>query len=200
MIVPELLFEQVANRDPRAEEQLNRLLWGMSRKDYETSLGPLAEDYLQQLSLTVVRAIRNGDISDPKLLIPWCKKTAANIRMDGLRSAARIARKLVPIDEARTRRSSDNIEAELIDRERFETVLKVIERLDPITREIIRRHYFERQPARQIQRDLDLTPTQYRGRKAYGVQKLRKDYNALNNRWRLIPGGKRSGEEFKAAA
>jgi RNA polymerase sigma factor (sigma-70 family) len=199
-IDPHKLHSGVRSRDPKAEVELTSFLRNLVRKDYEKTLGPLAEDYLQELLIRVIEGIRRNQVEHPQFLVTYCKNVAANVRIDGLRSAARAARRLVSIEEGRGSRSREDIEGELILNEQYQTVLKLMEQLDPISREVVRRFYFERQPVRRIEREMGLTQEQLRGRKDRAVKKLRDDYQALGQRFRVIPGGKQPQGGFKAAA
>ena len=174
-----------------------KFLTDMVGEKYRSTLGPLAEDYLQDLKLDVIQAIRNRKVEHPQFLVTYCKTVAANIRIDGLRSAAGAARRLVPIEEGKNRQSSGNFENELIMAERLQSVLKIVEQLDPVLKRIIRRYYFElvhlnpSKRAERIQREERLTPNQFRERKARAVRKLRDDYQAMAQRWRTISGGRK---------
>lgn len=198
-IQPEALHLRIRKGDRRAEEELSLFLRNTFRKDYLKTLGPLADDYLQELLIQVVQGIRQNKVEHPEKLIPYCRSLAANIRIDGLRSAASAARRLVPLEEGKNRQSSGNIESELILAQQLDTVLKLIELLDPVSGEIIRRYYFEDQSAWRIQSDMGLTEVEFRGRKGRAVRKLRDDHQAMAQKWRTIPGGRQSGG-FKLAA
>lgn len=190
-IKPAEIHSRILSGEKKAEAELALFLRNAHGESYSKALGPLAEDYLQDLQITVLKAIHNRRIEHPQFLIAWCQTTAANIRIDGLRSAAAAARRLVPIDEGKNRQSSGNIENELILAEQFQTALKLMQQLDPVSREVIRRYYFESQARERIQRDLRLTANQFRERKARAVKKLRDDYHAMSQQWRLIPGGQK---------
>jgi RNA polymerase sigma factor (sigma-70 family) len=199
VIDPKQIHARILSGDRKAEEELTQFVRNRVADDYLKALGPLAEDYRQELCIQVIEGIRRRQVEHPQFLVTYCDRMAANIRIDGLRSAAGAARRLVPIDEGKNRQSSGNIESELILAEQFRTVLKLMEQLDPVSRELVRRFYFERQRAERIERDLRLTPEQFRGRKDRAVRKLRDDYHAMAQQWRLIPGGRKPGG-LKAAA
>ena len=198
-IDPRQLHAGVRSRDPKAEAELTAFLNSIARADYEKTLGPLAEDYLQELKIHVIEGIRRDQVEHPQFLTTWCQKVAANIRIDGLRSAARAARRLVSIEEGRGYHSRDDIEGELILNEQYQTVLKLMEQLDPVSREIVRRFYFERQPIRKIEREMQMTHEQLRGKKDRAVNKLRDDYHAMGQKFRQINVKKPDGG-YRAAA
>jgi RNA polymerase sigma factor (sigma-70 family) len=186
VINPQELHSKIRKGDSKAEAELASFLRNTFRAEYSQTLGPLAEDYLQDLCIHVIDGIRNNKVDHPEKLIPYCKSVASNIRFDGLRSAASAARRLVPIEEGKNRQSSGNIENELILAEQFSTVLKLMEYLDPVSREIVRRYYFERQKAERIQRAMRLTEVEFRGKKDRAVRKLRDDHQAMVQQWRAV--------------
>jgi RNA polymerase sigma factor (sigma-70 family) len=198
-IKPSELHSKIRSGDRKAEEELALFLTNSFRVEYLRSLGPLADDYLQELSMQVIESIRHNKVTHPEKLIPYCRSLASNVRIDGLRSAAGAARRLVPIDEGKHRQSSGNIESELILAEQFRTVLKLMEQLDPLSREIVRRYYFERHRAERIECDLRLKHEDFQRKKDRAVEKLRDDYRAMAQQWRTIPGRKPIGG-WKAAA
>lgn len=193
MIDPKLIYAGVRARDPEAETALAVFLKNMVRADYERTLGPLAEDYTQELTVRVVEAIRAGKIKNPEKLISYSQKIAASIRIDALRRAVRQAHKLVAIDEARLEASPDNAEADVLLAEQFRTILKLMERLDPFSREVVRRYYFEQQTPAEIEQDLDLAHQALQRVKDNAVEKLRRDYKALTDAqgWQLLHGRKK---------
>ena len=184
MIDPKLIHAGVQSGDPVAEEDLvlflKRLVW----KDYQRTLGPFAEDYLQELTIRVVEAIRAGKVKDPEKLIPFCQDVAKNVRIDGLRVAVRAARKLVTIDEARFQRGRDNVEADLLLAEQFGIVLELMGRLDPFAREIVRRHYFEHESVRDLAEEFARPVLEIQRLKDRAVEKLRREHRG----WRLLRG------------
>ena len=198
-IDPRLIYAGVRLRDPDAEAELVAFLKHLVWQDYQRTLGPLAEDYLQVLSMRVVLAIRAGKMNNSEKLIPYCKEMAKNVRVDGLRVAVRAARKLVAIDEARFQRSGDNAEAELLLAEQFGIVLELMERLDPFAREIVRRHYFEHHSIADIAAELARPALQIQRVKDRAVEKLRRDHRARG--WGLLGGkGKPAGTSLTLVA
>lgn len=196
MIDPKLIHEGVRNRDPAAEAELAAFLKGLVWKAYQRTLGPLAEDYMQELAMRVFEAVRAGKVNDPEKLIPFCLDVAKNIRIDALRVAVRQARKLVAIDEARFEAAPDNAEADELLAQQFRTILKLMERLDPFSREVVRRYYFEQQTPAEIEQDLDLAHQALQRVKDNAVEKLRRDYRALSDAqgWQLLHGRKQKPE------
>jgi RNA polymerase sigma factor (sigma-70 family) len=191
-IDPLIIHRGVKNRDPQAESELVTFLKSLVWRDYERTLGPLAEDYLQELSMRVIEAIRGGKVNDPEKLIPYCQDIAKNVRVDGLRIAVRQARKLVAIDEARFEQSGDNAELEMLKSEQLRTILKLMERLDPFSGEVVRRYYFEHQSVAEIAGEFTRTEFQIQRLKDRAVEKLRKHYRALTDAqgWQVLHGRK----------
>jgi RNA polymerase sigma factor (sigma-70 family) len=199
VVDPKQLHLRIRKQDRKAEEELSVFLHNSFRAQYLKTLGPLADDYLQDLKIQVIDGIRNNKVDHPDSLIAYCWKVASNVRIDGLRSAASAARRLVPIEEGKNRQSSGNIESTLILAEQLQTVLKLMEQLDPISREIVRRYYFEHQKAHRIERDLRLEHDDFQRKKDHAVEKLRDIHRAMAQKWRTITGGRQSGG-WKAAA
>lgn len=196
MIDPKVIYAGVVARDPDAEAELVAFLRGLVFRDYERTLGTLAEDYSQELALRVIEAIRAGKINDPEKLIPYCQDFAKNVRIDGLRIAMRQARKLVAINEARYLQTRENTETDAIRAEFTRTVLRLMERLDPFSREIVRRYYYEQQTLDEIARELGRTRLECQRLKDRAVEKLRRDYRVLVNAqgWELLRGKKSERE------
>jgi RNA polymerase sigma factor (sigma-70 family) len=196
-IDPISIHQGVKNGDTEAETELILFLRNLFCAEYERTLGPLAEDYLQELGMRVIESIREGRVNDPEKLIPYCQGLAAHVRIDGLRVAVRQARKLVAIDEARFEQSSENAEATAVQAEQFRTVLKLMERLDPLGREVVRRYYFERQPPAEIEGELEIPHTEFQAVKDRAVEKLRRDYRTITNAqgWELLRGKKKPEPE-----
>ena len=200
MIDSKLIYFGVFNQNPEAEAELMNFLRNLVWIEYQNTLGPLAEDYLQDLSMRVIEAIRAGKVNDPEKLIPYCREVAKNVRIDGLRIVMRQARKLVAIDEARFHASNEDTESDLIAAQQLDrqtrTVLKLMERLDPFSFEIIRRYYFERQSPAQIEEELQMSHSDFQRAKDRGVEQLRQDYRRLTDSrgWKLLPGGKGKSE------
>lgn len=199
-IEPTSIYWGVRKRDPDAEAELSAFLKNLAWRDYWRTLGPLAEDSLQELAMRVIQAIRENKISDPEKLIPFCKDVAANVRIDALRAAVRQARKLVPIDEARYQASVEDTGAKLLLVERLRTVLKLLERLDPLSRQVIRRYYFEHQEPATIETELNLTHLEMQRIKDEGIAKMRRDHRETVRRtdargWQLLYGAKKTDRE-----
>jgi RNA polymerase sigma factor (sigma-70 family) len=193
--------------EQEAVSELALFLRHRNIREYMHTLGPLAEDYLQQLVIEVMEAIWQNKVEHPDKLIAFCETAAANVRNNGLRIAARAARKLVSIDvisinEGRSHQSPENIENDLIAQDeearQASTVLRLMERLDPVSREVVRLYYFEERSAEEIEPQLGLTHSEFQRRKDYAVRKLQRDYRALGGGWELLRGGKQPGG-FKAA-
>lgn len=191
----------VKGGDRSSEEQLYGFLRGIAMRTYQQDLGPLAEDYLQELVTAVVEGIRRDQVEHPDSRLQfaaYCKRTMANIRIDGIRRAARQARRLIEISEGQDFRAKDDIEAALIWQEQYQIALKLIEGLpDPTSRFIVIEMGLRGRPMRDIERDTGLTSGQIRGLKQRALERLKEDYHAMTRKLRVIPGG-RGG--FRAAA
>lgn len=197
-IDPKALHSRILSGDKQAETELAEFVQDLAREDYHKTLGPLAEDYLQDLGIRAVLRVRQNHVEHPQFLVTFCKSIVADVRIDGLRAAARDARRLLPMDR-RDFRSERNFESDMILAEQYRTALRLIEQLDPVSKEIIWRFYFEHQPVHKIEREMGLTNAQVRGRKDEAVKKLHAEYRALNQGFRLIRGGKKEGR-YQAAA
>ena len=64
----------------------------------------------------------------------------------------------------------------LIEAERARIVLELIEALEPVSREIVLRFYFEHQRTARICKEMGLTPNQIRDRKLRAVERLKEGY------------------------
>jgi RNA polymerase sigma factor (sigma-70 family) len=202
MIDSQLIYAGVRNRDPASEATLVDFLRRMVWREYQKTLGPLAEDYMQELAARVVESIREGKLNDPEKLIPWCQDIAKNVRIDALRIAVRQASKLVPIDEARYQTSHEDAEASAILAQQFRTVLKLMRRLDTLSGEVIRRYFFERQPVIQIEEELGIEHGDLQRIKDRALAKLRRDHRTLTEAqgWQLLHGKNREPEAVFAIA
>lgn len=175
MISPASIHQRVLAGDRGAEEELVSFLHGLFGFEYRRSLGLLADDYLQELCLAVIEGIRRKTVEHPQFLVTYCRTVAERIRFDAIKQAAKVSQRLVPITDGRHAVSATQ-EVKLIEQERARTVLELIEALEPVSREIVLKFYFEHQKTAQICKEMDLTPNQFRDRKLRAVERLKEGY------------------------
>ncbi|HLG97185.1 MAG TPA: hypothetical protein VKX49_12810 [Bryobacteraceae bacterium] len=177
MLDPLSIHSRILSGDQTAEEELIAFLRNKYAREYLRSLGPLGEDYLQDLCMTVIEGIRKNSVEHPQFLITYCQWKAHSIRLHAIRKASQASKKLIPITEARHFEDPHpGADVTLVEAERARIVLGLIHTLDSVSREIVLRSYFEKQKAEEIQRDMNLTPNEYRGRKQRAVERLKAEY------------------------
>lgn len=194
MIDPKQIHSGVRNGDKKAESDLASFVQNLVRAEFVRDLGPLADDYLQDLAIRVIDGIRRNQVEHPQFLVTFIRSTAKNVRVDGVRTLGRRARRLVPLEEGRGKRSQGgNPERDIIQQQELQTIFRLIAQLDPVTGEIIQRHFLEQQPLKQIAREMELTADQARDKMDWGRAKVRREYQAIEQQWRTIrnkrPGG-----------
>lgn len=175
MLDPRSIYQRILEGDPSAEEELVNYLRTLFGAGYRRSLGILAEDYLQELSVEAIEAIRRNRIEHPDALIPYCWKTANNIRINGIKKAARDSERLVVLEGDR-HAVAPTQEVALLEYERAQLALSLIEDLEPVSQEIILRVYFRHQKQAQVCREMELSPNEFRGRKDRAVERLKQAY------------------------
>lgn len=201
---PKQIHFGVKNQDPQAEKLLASYLRNSFFEDYSRTLGPFAEDYLQELTFAVIEGIRKDAVEHPQFLRTYCQTIAARKRVDGIRYLARTARRLISIEETPHLRSRErDIEGDLIAAQELSIMLRCFDVLDEESREIVRRWHFAKHSIHKIERDLGLTHEQLRGKRDRAVKKLRERYREITcskaGGFRVIEGGRNKGG-LKAAA
>ena len=107
--IPQEIQTRVLAGDADAEGELLSILRKHFEKEYSRYLGPLAEDYLHDLYISVFERIRRNEVQHPDSIVPFCYWQAKSIRLHAIRDAARASRKLVPITDAHHRRDAHEL-------------------------------------------------------------------------------------------
>lgn len=131
------------------------------------------EDKVHDTFLAVVTAIRGGRLREPARLAGFLHTIARRQLAEHFAEIAR--RKTEPLEPARfapPREQGASPEQETIVRQRVQLAQKILQALPEIDRQILRRFYFEGQPAERICEELRISKTQFRLRKHRAKQRF----------------------------
>jgi RNA polymerase sigma-70 factor (ECF subfamily) len=167
--VVQVNYEQLVDRiiagEAAAEEELVDLfeapVFHIIRRLAQNS--PLVEDFTQDVLLTVIRKIRNGDIQQPESLPGFIVSTARFHAIDQLR---KIRQRVVNEDLVYAEEVPDpkpNRLDQLQALEQFAELREVMGQLIPRYRELLLRFYINEEPKEILCADLGLTSSQFDG-------------------------------------
>jgi RNA polymerase sigma-70 factor (ECF subfamily) len=161
----EKLVDRIIAGESAAEEELVDLfeapVFHIIRRLAKNS--PLVEDFTQDVLLTVIRKIRNGDVQQPESLPGFIINTARFHAIDQLRKIRQraINEDLEYADEVPDPRPNrlDQLQA----LEQFAEVREVMGQLIPRYRELLLRFYIHEEPKEILCADLGLSSSQFDG-------------------------------------
>jgi len=146
-----------------------------------------ARDLLQELNARVLEAIQENRIEHPDFPIAYARGIALILRADALEARSTAIRKVIPFPvhlATPPTEELDLLRAES-DAERAGILHGLLEKLPELNREIVRQSFFGHRTDAQIQKDLNISPSQFKQRKKRAVKKLRDEYDRII---RLSPG------------
>jgi len=172
------IAEGVRTRDGPAEEELVRLfsarLGVMARnrlRDPEA-----ARDLTQDVLLTVIRALRNGQLRDPERLTGFVYGTARNLINNHLRTRARLPAEEPLDDDLLVTCTPDLLE----EAERGTLARRALSALDATSRTILTLTLVEDLKPAAIAKQLGLTPEVVRTRKSRALRQIAERFKALS--------------------
>jgi RNA polymerase sigma-70 factor, ECF subfamily len=159
--------------DQHATAELFRLLsrglrWYILRRTHRDD----AEDILHTVWVDFVLALQRGQLRDPEAALGYARIIAIRHCCNWVKNRVK-ARMLVSDDYVGANiTAEDNLDNNLLRSEQRAVMVRALETLKPLDREILERFYVREQDAETIQRELTLTDTQFRLRKTRAKQKL----------------------------
>ena len=156
------IVAQIRNGDPAGEEALYAELDGGARFFLRHRTGSDdVDDLVHDLFLSVVHAIRDGQLRDPERLMGFVRTVL--FRSTARRVAvARQAGSSTAEEMDRIREPVPSPEQSVIQRQKVELMHEVMRELQPRDVEILRRFYLQEQTEGQIRSEMKLTATQFR--------------------------------------
>jgi len=155
------LFHLIRTGDQAACVVLTRLVRMKLLAELSRALADDAEDVLQETMAQLFEDIAQNKIRDPERVLIYAKRIATGIKARIFRARAIAVKKLVSIDEAPVLKMAATHERELIERQRYELVLKALTTIPEFDGDLIRRAYFLGETAEQIQAELELSRDAY---------------------------------------
>jgi len=131
-----------------------------------------AEDRLHEVLLTVIEAIRSGELREPERLMGFVRTVTRRNVAAHVRGAIFHRRRFLSFGDVEPVLSSEAaFEAELARRQRVERVVRIMSALRARDREILVRYYLREERPEKIQREMQLTETQFRLYKSRAIAK-----------------------------
>ena len=158
-----VVVEGIRAGDPNAMEQLYTIFDRVIRFQFLRQLGPdCADDLTQDLLVTIVTSIQQGKLREPERLMGFVqvivhRKIASEI---DVRVKARCNQ--ADFEDLTLCDRGPNPEQSVVEHERKELAMRILNTLRKRDREVLARFYLEEQPADQICREMGLTDTQFR--------------------------------------
>ncbi len=144
------------------------------------------DDYVQEVLIIVLQAIRSGDLRDPSCLMGFVRTVAR--RQVGLHIRDAVARRgrLISVESSTPPAASSREwpDARLAWEEKVLAVQRILANLSPRDREILIRFYFEEQDSRHICREMHLTATQFRLYKSRALAKC-EAFTSVQGRYKV---------------
>lgn len=121
------------------------------------------DDKLHDTFVTVVQAIRRGELRDPERLMGFVRTIVRRLVAAHIDRAVHIRREQIDVDSGlRLVDPTTNPEESAVFRQRIEIINRVLAELGDRDREILTRFYLYEQGQAQICSEMDLTETQFR--------------------------------------
>jgi len=155
---------RVRRGDESGAEDLYHTVTGNARARLRRNVDPhLVEDGLHDIVVTVLEAIQVGALREPERLMGFVRTVTQRQVAAHIRSNMARRRRLTPLNLMELACSSDHSpEAAFVQRERTDSLRRVLRRLRARDREILIRFYYHEQDANQICEEMNLTTTQFR--------------------------------------
>ena len=174
MIPWSVTIEEIRSGNEGGVEPLCAAVSECARAQLFQSVEPQAvDDYVQEVLMIVLAAIRSGELRNPECLMGFVRTVTHRQVTVHIRRAIISRRRLISVESTALPRapSHESPEARLRLLERVAAIKSVLERICPRDREILTRFYYEEQDSRQICREMQLTPTQFRLYKSRALAK-----------------------------
>ena len=158
------LVERTRAGDTFACQELCMVLADAARVGLQWGVdGQGVDDDLQDVVVTLLESIRDGVIRDPERLMGFVRTVTRRRVSHHIRTNIERRRRLVEMGEMDFPAPQEQSpEAAITQRERAESLQRVLRLLSALDREILTRFYFEEQDQEQICREMGITFTQFR--------------------------------------
>ena len=158
------LVAQIKTGDDAGLERLYQVFSRGIRYYLCRQLGPEElEDRVHDSFLTVVHAIRKGELREPERLMGFVRTIVRRQVATYIDQAVHKRRDQIEIEPNVTVvDSKEDPEEQAIARQKVELMKAVLRTLSPRDREILERFYLKEEPQKQICREMDLSETQFR--------------------------------------
>jgi RNA polymerase sigma-70 factor (ECF subfamily) len=158
------LVAQIKTGDDAGLERLYQVFSRGIRYYLCRQLGPEElEDRVHESFLTVVHAIRKGELREPERLMGFVRTIVRRQVATYIDQAVHKRRDQIEIEPNVTVvDSKEDPEEQAIARQKVELMKAVLRTLSPRDREILERFYLKEEPQEQICREMDLSETQFR--------------------------------------
>jgi len=158
------LVAQIKTGDDAGLERLYQVFSRGIRYYLCRQLGPEElEDRVHDSFLTVVHAIRKGELREPERLMGFVRTIVRRQVATYIDQAVHKRRDQIEIEPNVTVvDSKEDPEEQAIARQKVELMKAVLRTLSPRDREILERFYLKEEPQEQICREMDLSETQFR--------------------------------------
>lgn len=168
------IVAEVRNGDERRVDGLYHAVSGAARVQFLQSVDPqVVDDYVQEVAIIVLQAIRSGELRDPACLMAFVRTVARRQVGVHIREAVARRRRLIPVESGGPHAgpSREWPDARLAWEEKVTAVRGILGNLSARDREILIRFYFEEQKSPHICREMQLTATQFRLYKSRALAK-----------------------------
>jgi RNA polymerase sigma-70 factor (ECF subfamily) len=167
------IVAEIRSGDNRGADGLYAAVSDCARAQLFHSVDPqVVDDYVQEVLIVVLEAIRHGELRDPECLMGFVRTVTRRQAGVHIRGAI-VRRRLISVDSAfiPVAPYRDSPEAKFSLQQRVALLRKVLELLCLRDREILVRFYYDEQNSRQICAEMHLTSTQFRLYKSRALAK-----------------------------
>lgn len=158
------VVQQVRNGNEEMERELYSTVSTCARSQLHQSMDPGAvDDYVQEILIVVLAAIRSGELRDPSCLMGLVRTVTRRQVSLHIRSAIVRRKRMIPMEAARPASPAhESPEARCALHERIAALGAMLSKLSVRDRDILIRFYFHDQNSEEICREMHLSPTQFR--------------------------------------
>ena len=137
----------------------------------------LAEDIVQETFLKVIKTLKKGRYNEQGKFLPWVMRIAYNLSIDHFRKISK-TRFVRSKDDFNVfdivKDSSDSVEQEMIKEKILSDVKKIIYKLPPLQREVLKMRYYSNMSFNEIAETCNISINTALGRMRYALINLRK--------------------------
>jgi RNA polymerase sigma-70 factor (ECF subfamily) len=159
-----LLVEGIRTGDSTAMEDLYRVFSTGVRFYLCRQLGAQdLDDRVHDAFLIITQSIQRGDLREPERLMGYIRTIVRRQVAAHIETLVQSRRNCAPAEVGFTLTDrSPNPEAAVIEGQKTDLAMRVLQSIPPRDREVLIRFYLKEQPVNQICQDLNLTDTQFR--------------------------------------